>query len=355
MSRSYSDIDTLVTTKLQSSGSADFSVSERDYQIEECLKEFSTYQPHLVPVIFKIEGRYGTASSTSADNLIDTPKGHFVSGDTTDEKVIHNITDNSRAVILSQASTAQVGLSSGIMTNSDFYKGYNRFCWNQRQVYIGAVPEYIDIHSVEYPIGTKRSSNLYDRVLEVMLQVSAIPDTNSNTAKVSNLPNADVLVRFNMPHQLSQLTDWAATFSATASAAATSIAATALQGAGTIEIGSELTIENNRTTYLVTAATTIASSAVTIPIYPPLESAVASTAWVITIRKSSIKPDQEDIFADLVAARLAINKSPKFIRSIAISGGWDKWRNWGERRLAETLSKLRRGTPPRIRQSEPWD
>ena len=355
MPRDYAAMTTLVTQKLQSSGSADFSVSEVDNQIEEVLKEFSTYQPHLVPVIFKIEGRYGTASSTSADNLIDTPKGHFVSGDPTDEKVIHNITDNSRAVILTQASTAQVGLSSDIMTNGDFYKVYNRFCWNQRQVYIGDVPEYIDIHSVEYPIGTKRSSKLYDRVLEVMLQASAIPDTNSNTAKVSNLPNADVLVRFNMPHQLSQLTDWAATFSATASAAATSIAATALQGAGTIEVGSELTIENHRTAYLVTSAVTIASSAATIPIYPGLESAVASTAWVITIRKTSLQPQQEDIFADLVAARLAINKSPKFIRSVSISGGWNNWQEWGERRLAETLTKLQRGTPPKTRQSYGWD
>ena len=100
MVRDYNAMTTLVTTgKLQSSGSGDFSVAEVDYQIEECLKEFSTYQPHLVPVIFKIEGRYGTASETSVDNLIDTPKGHFVSGDPTNEKVIHNITDNSRAVI----------------------------------------------------------------------------------------------------------------------------------------------------------------------------------------------------------------------------------------------------------------
>jgi len=353
MARDYAAMTTLVTQKLQSSGTADFSVSEVDNQIEECLKEFSSYQPHLVPVIFKIEGRYGTASSTSADNLIDTSKGHFVSSDPTDEKVIHNITDNSRAVILTQASTAQVGLSSDIMTNGDFYKVYNRFCWNQRQVYIGDVPEYIDIRSVEYPIGQKRSFKLDDRLLEI--KTYNIPDTNSNTAKVSSLPNADVLVRFNMPHQLSQLTDWSATFSATAAAAATSIAATALQGAGTIEIGTELTIENHRTTYLVTATATIASSAVTIPVFPPLESAVASTAWVITIRKSSLEPAQEDIFADLVAARLAINKSPKFIRSVSVSGSWDNWQNWGERRLGETLSKLRRGTPPRTRQSEPWD
>ena len=355
MPRDYAAFTTLVTQKLQSSGSANFSVSEVDNQIEECLKEFSSYQSHLVPVIFKIEGRYGTASSTSADNLIDTPKGHFVSGDPADEKIIHNITDNSRAVILTQASTAQVGLSSDIMTNGDFYKVYNRFCWNQRQVYIGDVPEYVDIHSVEYPIGTKRSFKLYDKVLEVMLKAGVIPDTNSNTAKVSNLPNTDILVRFKMPHQLSQLTDWTATFSATAAATATSIAATALQGAGTIKVGSELTIENHRTTYLVTASTTIASSAVTIPIYPGLESVVASTAWVITIRKSSLQPQQEDTFADLVAARLAINKSPKFIRSIAISGNWDNWQTWGERRLGETLAKLRRGTPPKTRQSEPWD
>ena len=345
---------TLVTQKLQSSGTSDFSVSEVNDQIKECLKELATFTPfHIVPVIFKIEGRYGTASETSANNLVDTPKGHFVSTDPADEKVIHNITDNDRAVVLTQASTAQIGLSRDIMTNGDFYQIYNRFCWNQRQVYIGDVPEKQGIYSVEYPVGEKRNFRLYDNILEADFQY--IPDTNSNTAKVSNLPDADMLVKFKMPHQLSQLTDWSATFSATASSAATSIAATALQSAGTIEVGTELTIENHRTTYFVAAETTIASSAVTMSIYPPLESAVASTAWVITIRKSSLEPNQEELFADLVAARLAINKSPKFIRSVAISGRWNDWQSWGERRLAETLGKLERGTPPKVKLSYPWD
>ena len=354
--RDYAAFTTLITTKLQSAGTADFSVSEVDYALEEGLKEFSTYKPHLVDVVLKVEGRYGTVSSTSTSNLVDTTKGQFVAADATNEKVIHNTTENKRAVVLSQASTAQLGLSADIMTKANAqYEIYNRFCWNQKQVYIGDVPEYIKVHSVEYPIGTRRSFRVYDRVLEI--DKDNIPDTNSNTAKVTDLPDDDMLVRFNMAHQLSQLTDWSATFSATASAAATTIGATALQGAGTLEVGSEFTIENHKTTYIVTASTTIASSAVTIPFYPPLESAVASTAWVISIRKSSLEPQFEDIFADLVASRLSINKAPKYFNAISLGGGvvYQNFLTWGERRLGETLSKLRREVPPKTTRQFPTD
>ena len=354
MTRSNADMVSLIETKLQSASTADWSTAEKDYQIEECLKEFSTYHPHLVDVVLKIEGRYGTVSSTSANNLVDTTKGQFVAADATNEKVIHNTTENKRAVVLTQASTAQVGLSADIMTKANAqYEIYNRFCWNHKQVFIGDVPEYNEIHSVEYPIGTRRNFKVYDRVLEI--DKDNIPDTNANTAKVTNLPDDDILVRFNMPHQLSQLTDWVGVVASSAAAAATAISGSTFQASGTLEVGSEFNIENHKTTYIVTATAAIATT-VLISIYPPLEAAAAST-WAITFRKSSLEPQFEENFADLAASRLAINKAPKFFNAISLGGGvvYQNFLTWGERRLGETLSKLRRGVPPKTTVRYPTD
>ena len=357
MSLDYSAMTTLVTQRLQSAGTTDYTVSEVDNAITNALAELSGIRPHLVEIVFKVEGRYGRATSTSADNLVDATNGQFLAADATDEKVIHNTTDNKRAVVLSQASTAQIGISSDIMTINDQYEIYNKQCWNHKQVYIGDIPENSEIHSVEFPIGTRRSFKVYDRVLELKIDRAIIPDTNSNTAKITNLPDEDMLVRFNMSHQLSQLTDWSATFAATASAAATTIAATALQGAGTLKVGSEFNIENHKATYIVTASTTIASSAVTIPFYPPLEAAVSSTAWAISIRKSSLEPKVEDDFADLATARALLNRSPEFFNAISLGGG-EVWRNFqsvGERKREEALSRLRRGVPPKTTRMYPTD
>lgn len=351
MSRSYSAMTSLVTEKLQSSGTVDFSASEVDNQIEETLKEVSTIRPHLAEVVFKIEGRYGNATATSPDNLVDTAKGQFVTGD--EEKVIHNKTDNKKAVIISFSSTSQIGIAPDIMEQGEHYEIYNKQCSNHRQVYIGDMPEYNGIHSVEYPIGMRRNFKLYGRVLEI--DVISIPDTNANTAVVNSLPDEDVLVRFKMPHQLSQLTDWEAVVAASAVVAATIISGSAFQSDGTIEIGSEFNIENHRSTYIVKSETTISSNTVAISFYPPLE-AVANTAAVLTFRKSSLEPDLEEIFADLAAARLSINKAPKYFNAISLGGGvvYRHFLDWGERRLGETLGKLRR-VPPQIKQTFPRD
>lgn len=358
MARDYAAMTTLIDVKLQSTGTVDFSVAEVARQIEESLKEISTYRPHLVPVMFKIEGRYGNATATNANDLTDTTKGHFVAADTTLEKVVHNTTDNNYSVILSGTagnftSTAQIGIAPDNITINDHYEIYNKQCWNHRQVYIGDVPEYERVESVEYPIGTKRNFTRYDRVLEI--DIARIPDTNTNTAKVTNAPDADALVRFNMPHQLSQLTDVLAVVASSAVVSATSISGSAFQAAGTIEVGSEFTVENHRSTYIVTAETTISSNTAAFEFYPPLE-AVANTATIITFRKSSLEPDSEDIFADLTAARLAINKSPKYFNAISLGGGvvYQNFLNWGERRLGETLSKLRKKAP-RVKRSYPRD
>lgn len=359
MSRSYAAMTTLVREKVQASSTADFSVAEIDSQIEESLKEFSTYKPHPIPILFKIEGRYGNATETSADNIVDTTKGHFVAADTTTEKVIHNITDSNYSVILSGTAgsftnTSKVGIAPDNITVDDHYHIYNKQCWNHRQLYIGDVPEYEKVQTVEYPIGTKRSFTRYDRILEIDKQV--IPDTNSNTAVVNNEPDANVLIRFNLPHQLSQLTDLSAVVAASAVSGATTISGSAFQSAGTIEVGNEFTVENHSATYIIASETTIASNTAVITFYPPLE-AKANTATILTFRKSSLEPQAEEIFAELVAARLMINKAPKFFNAISLGGGvvYQNFLSSGERRLAETLNKLQNDDPPKVKRSYPRD
>ena len=352
MPRDYAAMSTLIATKVQSSGTADFSVAEVDYQIEESLKEITSLQPHILPVTFKLESRSGTDVTGTASKLTDSVKAQFLAADAADEKVVHNTTDNTWAVVLTQDSTSILALSANIMAANEKYEIYNKQCWNKKQIYIGDMPEFTDIHSVEYPIGTRRNWKLYDKVLEV--EVDSVPDSDST---LDTLADVTVLVRFIKPHLLSQLTDWAGTFAATAAAAATSISATALQSAGTIEAGEELTIENHRTTYVVVSSATIASNTAAVSIYPPLESAVASTAWVLTFRKSTLLPEQEDIMASLAAGRLLEMKAPKFLNLPNIGGGnvTGKFQNSGERMVNEALKKLRRGTPPRTKRRYPVD
>ena len=352
MPRDYAAFTTLVTTKLQSAGTVDFTVAEVDYQIEECLKEFADFSPHIIPVIFKIESRYGEATATSASSLVDTRaagKGQFLAADATDEKVVHNTTDNTWAVVLSQANTSSIGLSRDIFTINEAYRIYNKRCWNKKQIFIGDVVSFPEIESVEYPIGQKRNWKLLGDVLEI--DVDVVDDSDSTQAA---LPDVDILVRFKRPHVLSQLTDWVGVLAASAAVAATAISLSSLQSAGTIEEGEEFYLENQKTLYVVSASATIASSTAVISIYPGLEAAASST-WAITFRKSSLEPKQEEIFADLVAARLAINKAPKYFNAIPLGGGvvWQNFLSWGERRLAEVLGKLRRENPPQTKRRWP--
>lgn len=349
--RDYAAFTTLITTKLQSSGTVDYTVAEVDYGIEEGLKEYSHYKPHVHPVTFKIESRYGTASTTSANNLIDTTKGQFLTADAADEKVVHNTTDNTYAVVLSVASTAEIGLSRDIFIANENYRIYNKRCLNNKQVYIGDMVDWEKIDSVEYPIGEKRNWRIIgNEILEI--EVDTVADSNAGST-ITQLPDVDVLVRFNRPHILSQLTDWVGKFSATAAAGATTLSGSSLQAAGTIEVGEEFYVENHKTLYVVTAAATIASNTAAISFYPGLEAAVAATTWTFTFTKSSLRPNDEDVFADLIAARLAINKAPKYFNKIAIGGGvvWQNLQSWGERRLAQTLAKLQSETPPKVKKT----
>ena len=337
MSRSYADILALVSQKLQDTSNVKFLVAEVHYQIEESLKELASIDghEHLVELVFQIESRTGTATSTSANNLVDATESQFVAGDATNEKVIHNTTDNTWAVVLTFTSSSILALSKDIMASGENYELYNKRCWNKKQIYIGDVPPYIDIDSVEYPIGKKRNWKVEGGILTII-----VDHVDDSTTNVTTLPDVDVLVRFNRAHVLSQLTDWAGVLTANAAAAATSIAVGSLSGTEVVEEGEELYLENQKTPYTVTADVTMAAGAGTLAIYPGLEAAALNTE-VITIVKSSLKQDEEEDFASLVAARLSINKAPKHF---SLAGGpiWQSYLTWGERTMADTLRRLHR-------------
>jgi hypothetical protein len=307
MSQDYSAMTTRIVQIVQSAGTMDYSVAEVDSQLKDCLKEFSHYQGHLVPVTLPIESRYGTCSTTVVGELTDTVKGQFLATDSTNEKVVHNVHDRTWAVVASCASTSAVGLTKDIFVKNENYRIYNQRCWNEKQLYIGGMPDYVEIDSVEYPIGQKRNFTILNDVLE--LDVDDVSDSNAGST-ISQLPDVDVLIRFNRPHVLTPLTDLVGKLGATCAASVTTISGSSLQAAGTLNIGDEFYIQGFRNLYTVTTAATIATTA-SISFYPPLEAAIASTVTTFTFTKSSLSAQQEEMFADLVAARLAINKPMK--------------------------------------------
>jgi len=336
---------------LQDASNAEFGLPEENYGIEEGLKILGRNQNHLnlVPIVFKIESRYGNVSATSTSNLTDTTKSQFVSGDATDEKVVHNITDDTWATISSITSSSVLALNKDIFVSGERYEIYNKRCWNKRQIYIGDVTDYLYIARVEYPVGRPRNWTLLNNnILE--LDVAYIRDSNST---LTTLQEVDVLVWFAKPHVLSQLTDWAGEVNNGAGYAAgvTSIAIDNMGSTEIIEEGEMFTLENQKTIYTITADVTTSANAATISFYPGLEAAVVDDDD-ITFVKSTLLSDDEANLAEFVVAWLSVYHAPKFFSQIGALGAQTtaNYSNWGERRLATVTAKLRGQTGARTTQ-----
>ncbi len=347
MPRDNATMTTLVVTKLQSAGTIDYTVADVDYVMQECLKDLIELRPHIVPVIFQLESRTGSDVTGTASSLTDTVKAQFLTTDPTNEKVVHNTTDNTWAVILTRTSASIVTLSADIMDANESYEIFNKRCTNKRQIYIGDIVDYPNIDSVEYPLGTRRNWKLIGDILEI--DKDFIPDSNTN---VDNLPNVDVLVNFARPPVLSSLTDWDGAVASTTgvAAGATSMLVSGLQATGTINVGEEFYLENQRSLYVVSASAAIASSSATVTFFPGLEAAAASTE-VVTFRKSSLSPRDEDVYANLVAGKIMKNKANKYPNAISVGGGnaWSNYLTLGEKMVQDALRQLRASVPPKTR------
>lgn len=388
--RSYAELTTLILQILQDTTPSTYDSTETGYWIEESLKEFSPYAPHIIPMIYKIESRTGTDTTGTANKLTDTTKTQFLTTDDSDEKVIHNTTDNTwaTATTATASTTTVITLNADIMDSGEKYEIYNKRCWNKKQIYLGNPTDirgtsYLWIDSVEYPIGTKRNWKVYDQVLEI--EVDSVDDSNLN---VTNLPDLDVLVRFAMPHRICQMTDLTGAVHTEGTAGGVAIIAYGFTLTQAAEAGDEFHIANHRTLYTCTENITWsdATNGNVLYFYPALE-ATAPADDAIYFTKSTLKPQHEEIFCQLVAARALmseanaqliqaktnlttglalINEINKGGTGSIVPDGYRAYaraeeelareqRSMGERKIGEVIGKMERLSPPRTKRSYPTD
>jgi hypothetical protein len=341
MALSYATILTRISQLLQDKALATFDATELGMWLEDELKRISRLHPLIVEVVFQVESRKGTDATGTASSLTDLVKLQFLAADATKEKVVHNITDDTWAVVKTYTSTSVLVLTRDIMDADEKYEIYNKRCRNKRQIYIGDMPPYLRIDSVEYPIGTQRNFKVLDDVIELDVDDDTILDSDSTLTDINSV---DVLVRFAMPQILSQLTDWAGTLSADESEDDEQIAITGMGTVETIEVGEQFTLEDHRSLYIVTTEVTMIATAGDVKFYPPLEADLA-TGKAITFRKSTLTPDLEEILCQRVAARAMLSNTVTNLNAIPKggSGTYQRERQWAMDILAETGASLRSG------------
>ena len=342
MALSYAEMQTRILQLLQSTVST-YSAVSLGMWIEDELKRISRWSPLFVDVVFQIESRTGTDATGTASALTDAVEAQFLAADATKEKVVHNTTDDTWAVVLTYSSTSVLTLSRDIMDANETYEIYNKRCRNHKQIYIGDMPSmYWDkVVSVEYPIGTERSFKLLGEVIELVVEDGTILDSDSTLA---NLNPVDVLVRFAVPQILCQLTDWGGELSAAASEGATTVSIDGMGSTELIEVGDQFTLENHRSFYIVTTAVTMSGGAGSLIFYPPLEAA-SSDNDDITFRKSTLTPEQEEILCQRVAARAMLSNTVTRLNAFPKGGQgtYQRERQWALDILAETERSLRSG------------
>jgi len=363
MATSYADMLIKINQMLQDpTGTTYDDTTEVAYWIEESLKELATYDPHIVDVIFKIESRTGTDTGSTTTALTDTTKGQFLSTDATLEKVVHNTTDNTWAVIMTDSSTEIQTLTASIMASGESYEIYNKRCRNNKQIFMGDigvedVTDHLWIDSVEYPIGTRRNFKVYGDILEI--DVDSVQDSDSTKDPPSDI---DVLVRFAKPHRLCQLTDLGGvTMTGTdeGEAGDRRVRVKGFTEGEVPEVGDEFYIANHRTLYTIYEAATFNgqdSTGSMLYHWPALEAdTVAGDA--VTFVSSTLKPHHEELFCHLVAARAVLSDNITKIDAINKGGPdvWQRYQTWGERKLGEVLGKLERLSPPKTKRSYPTD
>jgi hypothetical protein len=308
--QTYTALRTKILNTLNDASSVVFATADLDKFIEDGLRDIAVYHPYVSKELFKIEGRYGTATSTLANNLVDTNQT-FLSTDV--DKVIYNVTDKTWAVITTFTSASTVVLSKDIMVSGETYKVFNKGCSSNRQINIEDCTDYLWVDRVEYPLGGNPPNYRNVDSIENGILTLGIDFEPNDTAETN--ADKDCYVYFAKRHKLSQLTDFAGALAASAVVSATTLSATALQGAGTIEADQEFTVSGMRGNYVVSATATIANSAATIVFHPGLENA-ANSATVFTLKSSTLTPQLEPVLVDLIAGMAAVSKSAQPLQEI---------------------------------------
>jgi hypothetical protein len=116
-------------------------------------------------------------------------------------------------------------------------------------------------------------------------------------------------------------------------------------GTGTIAEDSILLFDGDAQMYRVTAMATIAANEASVSIYPGLELDTAADV-VVTILPSTLDVECEEVLADLIAARAAMNTARKYIGSINVGSGRSaqEMLAWGQGKYADVLRRLKKMT-----------
>lgn len=348
MPLTHANIIDKIEMLLQDSSNAIFAAAtELNDRLQDALRDFARYRPHIVRVPYTVESRTGTATSTTASALVDATEVQFLAGDV--GKVIHNTTDNTWAIVTAYVSTSQLTLSRDIMVSGESYEMYNKDCTSNKQINIEDVEDYLWVEKLEFPIGTEREvDSIHGSILTIGI------DDNPDDTKDADADKI-VHVYFAKRHKVSQLTDLAAAVNNGAgySESDTSIVLDALQdGTATIEEDQEFTIAGMRQIYTVTADATIGTNAATIYFYPGLEGAVLDNA-VVTFTLSTLDRILEDLIASYVAALASMSKSTAYIDKVTkgganVSGGF---MSWGEREFYRIKAELMSLAKPAVAKS----
>jgi len=315
MSLSDADLTTRILQFIQDTGAATYDSTETNYAIKNELKRLSRYSSVIVESIYHIESRTGVDTAGTASSLTDTTKSQFVATDETTQKRVHNTTEHTWAAVKNYTSSSVLVLTRDIMNSGDNYEIYNKHCANKRQIFLGDIPMFLWIDSVEYPIGTERNFTQPSwHVVEI--DIEDVEDSNSTL----DPPNdTRVLIRFAYPHCLSTLTDWAGELSGAAAEGVSTISIDGMGTSETINVGEMFNLEDHHTTYIVTTAVTMSSGAGDLVFFPSLEAAVLNNDDINFI-KTTLQPQHEELLERMVISHLIQSNLITYIPTINVAG-----------------------------------
>ncbi len=351
MSISNANMVILISATLQDTTNAIFGTPAIQTGITSALLEYSKNHPYFYQAEFKLESRRGTANADTASALVDTTESQFLAADV--GKAVYNPDDRTWAQVTAFVSTSQLTLSADIFPDgNENYRIYNQGTTSSKQFSLrspqepeGAlgtrVLDYLYIELMEYPIledppSRPRWEEQDDGVIRIL--VDAPPDdTQQSTAR------DEVWVTFAIQNKLSELTDLLGVVDLVAgySAGDISIVVDDLQSSGTIKKGQLFSIDGIRGIYVADLDATIVSNEATVTFWPPLLADVANDT-VVRFVMSTLKEAHENPFADLVAGKLAMDISAKFINKVNFSGQSPNrdWYAWGKRKYDAAMEEL---------------
>ncbi len=320
MAKAHAALVDEVEEQLEDSSNGVWSAGIVANALDQALRELSSYDPYVFLLTREFESRTGLDTAGTAGSLTDTTESQFLAADV--GKVIFNVTDNTWAIVVTFSSTSVLVLSRDIMDTNEQYVMYNQDCWNQRQIYLGDIDDYVGpnfgVDSIEYPTRgwppNKRNFTL-DRDVLTVIYDGSIPDS-----KQENLGGrvVDVDIWIKRQHWVSRMADLAGAVDLVAgySRGATQIVVDALTDSEVIKAGQEFTIATLRGRYRCTADVTVATNEAIVNFWPPLENDLENDK-VVTFVGSTLSTEQERVLVDLCVGRLAVTKAALYLQQIS--------------------------------------